>query len=449
MSSPRRALSPQEKLEKDEKYRVTKREYTTRIGHVAAAVGTVFKLDALYNRAKLANASKDNKGAKIALRFTHKENGTKADLTSQQLTAAKREIISLIKELARYNTSKRTVGAKRPNEFSGVYSPIYLGDALKYFFATPEANFGPVSPKFVDYMKNGGDVDTYIRYFQEANVAIGQRLAAAQAEAARISEQYEQQKAYMAANLVNRQGQDPVQAANDAITLKALHKASIMANKTYYLVEDEYIVLSGGIDCATTSANDLQACLSGSLVDKLVTLKSGYAITNSLVMLFHIYCGANNLTNAENAQYTTSNQHMQNSFNSSINSIFKLAPNDEKVASDVNTYTALTEAFGPQGFRGKYKNDFFTPELFKTFFFPCIISYNSLGRKYLEQDPQFAAIAQQINSEEIRRGMLADYHLIKAARSEWAELIEPERKARTAAKAKAKKTTKADDIIRL
>lgn len=140
MATPRTRLTPEEKHVNDEKYRITVKEFSK----VLTDLGDSFKSLVTLNTV-LESAGKGS-----FLVYPNPNQG-ESELTfdRKQLRSANslfvKEILSL-KNYLRVAKKKHRKPVK-PESFSGTYTPVYAGDALRAFFTIDTKRFGYVDPQ--------------------------------------------------------------------------------------------------------------------------------------------------------------------------------------------------------------------------------------------------------------------------------------------------------------
>ena len=147
--SPRRTLSAEEKRERDAQYKVEVKEF-----------GKILKnLTQIFNALVALNTALGQAGKGAYLAFPNpNQAGTFIPFNRKHLRSANAKFsktILLLKNYLRVSKKKQREPV-RPESFSGTYTPVYAGDALRSFFTAQPANFGPVGPKNAAATQNPG-----------------------------------------------------------------------------------------------------------------------------------------------------------------------------------------------------------------------------------------------------------------------------------------------------
>jgi hypothetical protein len=135
--SPRRALTPDEKRERDNRYRKTVKEF----GEIIAGHVKIFNALASLNQ----QVGRLDKGE--YLRFVD-QNGTPHDLNKKHIRSANARFAKLLHDLKNYLrvSKKKSRDTVPPESLKGTYTPVYAGKALTEFFNTIPNNFGSATP---------------------------------------------------------------------------------------------------------------------------------------------------------------------------------------------------------------------------------------------------------------------------------------------------------------
>lgn len=320
-ATPRRTLTAEQRRERDAQYRVDPKQFTT-----------VLKgLVQVFNSLVLLNSALGQAGKGSYLVWQHPEQpGQLIQFNRRHLRSANSKFARALVELKNYLrvSRKKTREPVRPESFSGTYTPVYAGEALRHFFTAAPGNFGPLNP---------------------------------------------------------------VQAAQ------------------------------------TQQAG-------AALMDSLPRAQQGYLLRNTSTMLFYIYAHANQLQDAENAQFARSDAIMNESFGGAIPAAFYSVRGGDgktvKVSMDeavrqgaiqapLNTYQVI-QVTHPE----------FNPQRFNTYFFQNIAAANYYSRNALAAEQGgLAAQAAVLNQPDIRQAMLNEHNIVKQVSAQWHDLLEPGRKA--------------------
>ena len=141
-TSPRRTLTAEEKKAKDAQYRVEVKQF----GEILKGMVQIFNSLVLLNTA-LGQAGK---GAYLAFPNPNPGNeGTMIPFNRKHLRSANAKFGRSILSLKNYLrvSKKKTRDPVKPESFSGTYTPVYAGDALRTFFTAQPGNFGPLNPQ--------------------------------------------------------------------------------------------------------------------------------------------------------------------------------------------------------------------------------------------------------------------------------------------------------------
>ena len=139
-ASPRRTLTAEEKRNRDAQYKVEVKDF-----------GKILKnLTQIFNALVALNTALGQAGKGAYLAFPNPaQPGTFIPFNRKHLRSANAKFsktILLLKNYLRVSKKKQRLPV-RPESFSGTYTPVYAGDALRAFFTAAPANFGPVGPK--------------------------------------------------------------------------------------------------------------------------------------------------------------------------------------------------------------------------------------------------------------------------------------------------------------
>lgn len=138
--SPRRATTTAEKADRDAQYRVKDKEF----GEILKSFVAIFNSLVLLNTA-LGQAGK---GAFLAFpNPTPGQEGTSIPFNRKHLRSANAKFAKSILLLKNYlrASRKKTRDPVLPESFSGTYTPVYAGEALRSLF-NPANNFGALHP---------------------------------------------------------------------------------------------------------------------------------------------------------------------------------------------------------------------------------------------------------------------------------------------------------------
>lgn len=137
--SPRRNLTADQKRERDAQYRVEVKQF-----------GEILKgLVQIYNALNLLTAALGQAGKGAFLGFPNPgQPGTVIPFNRKHLRSAQAKFSRSLLQLKNYLrvSKKKTRDPVRPESFSGTYTPVYAGDALRQFFTANPGNFGPLHP---------------------------------------------------------------------------------------------------------------------------------------------------------------------------------------------------------------------------------------------------------------------------------------------------------------
>ena len=343
-TSPRRPLTPEEKKARDDAYRVDLKTF----GEILATTTNYFNCLVALNSA-LGQAGK---GAYLLFPNPDPRNpGQMVAFNRKQLRSANAKFSKHILSLKNYLrvAKKKTRDPVRPESFSGTYTPVYAGDALRSFFNTAPGNFGPLAP-----------------------------IQAAQS------------------------GEMGVQ-----------------------------------------------------LMDRLPMVRQGYLLRNTTTMLFYIYAHQNQLQDAVNAQFASSDDVMTAAFGGEISASFfsyrveggktakvrmETAVESGLIPRAMNTYQVISNMYpiGTMNNREPPQDVGFRPDRFNTYYYQNIAAANYFPRAALAADPNYAQVAEFIARDDIRQAMLNEHNIVKAVSDEWHSLLEPGRKVQRDARKKEK-----------
>lgn len=139
-TSPRRALSTEEKKQRDAKYKVEVKQF-----------GVILKeLVQIFNSLTLLNTALGQAGKGAYLAFPNPgQPGTYIPFNRKHLRSANANFTKAILELKNFLrvSKKKTREPVAPDSFAGTYTPVYAGDALRNFFTAQPQLFGPIGPK--------------------------------------------------------------------------------------------------------------------------------------------------------------------------------------------------------------------------------------------------------------------------------------------------------------
>lgn len=138
VTSPKRKLTREEKRSRDEKYRVD----------VATFGDVLKKLTTMYTALTSLHSAMGQAGKGAYLAFKNPANKEQAiPFNRKHLAAADAMFKNQLKDLKNFLRVSKTKNRPpvAPETLSSVYTPVYAGDALKYWFSATQ-NFGPLSP---------------------------------------------------------------------------------------------------------------------------------------------------------------------------------------------------------------------------------------------------------------------------------------------------------------
>lgn len=138
-TTPRRTLTTDEKRARDEQYRVEPKQF-----------GEILKgLVAIFNSLSLLNNALGQAGKGAHLAWPHPtQPGQFIIFNRRDLRSANSKFTRTLLDLKNYLrvSRKKPRAHVNPESFSGVYTPVYAGDALQRFFNAAPGNFGPLDP---------------------------------------------------------------------------------------------------------------------------------------------------------------------------------------------------------------------------------------------------------------------------------------------------------------
>ncbi|CAH6421701.1 Hypothetical protein HVR_LOCUS1340 [uncultured virus] len=139
-ASPRRALSPEEKKARDAQFKVEVKQFGKILKNLAQVFNALVALNTALGQA--------GKGAYLAFP-NPQQQGTFVPFNRKHLRSANAQFSKAILALKNYLrvSKKKTREAVLPESFSGTYTPVYAGEALRDFFNAAPGNFGPLGPK--------------------------------------------------------------------------------------------------------------------------------------------------------------------------------------------------------------------------------------------------------------------------------------------------------------
>jgi hypothetical protein len=147
--SPRRALTAEEKKVRDVQYRVQVKQF-----------GVILKgLVQIYTSLNLLTSALGQAGKGAYLAYPNpNQPGTFIPFNRKHLRSAQARFAKSILELKNYLrvSMKKTRDPVKPESFSGVYTPVYAGEALRDFFTANPAGFGSLSPVEAERTQQGG-----------------------------------------------------------------------------------------------------------------------------------------------------------------------------------------------------------------------------------------------------------------------------------------------------
>jgi hypothetical protein len=149
-ASPRRTLSPEQKRARDEQYRVEPKQF----GEILKGLVQVFHSLSLLNGA-LGQAGK---GAYLVWGNPQRP-GELIPFNRKHLRSANAQFAKALLGLKNYLrvSRKKTREPVNPAKFSGTYTPVYAGEALRTFFTAAPQNFGPLHPLTAARTQVAGD----------------------------------------------------------------------------------------------------------------------------------------------------------------------------------------------------------------------------------------------------------------------------------------------------
>lgn len=138
-ASPRGNLNADQKRERDAQYRVEVKQF-----------GEILKgMVQIYSALNLLTAALGQAGKGAYLAFPNpNQPGTFIPFNRKHLRSAQAKFSRSLLQLKNYLrvSKKKTRDPVKPESFSGTYTPVYAGDALRQFFTAAPQNFGPLHP---------------------------------------------------------------------------------------------------------------------------------------------------------------------------------------------------------------------------------------------------------------------------------------------------------------
>ena len=137
--SPRRALSPEEKVAKAKHYRLDIKEFGAHLKHLVKVYNAINALGAALGAG--------GKGSVVRFPYAGVQGGA-LQFTSRDLKSAQAKMGSAIKELKEYfrYSLKKLRDPFSIKDFKGVFSPVYARGPLVQWFNNAAAGFGEVDP---------------------------------------------------------------------------------------------------------------------------------------------------------------------------------------------------------------------------------------------------------------------------------------------------------------
>jgi hypothetical protein len=326
--------------------------------------------------------------------FNHPEKG-RLLLTPKHLVNALSNYIELCNEMKKYHKySMKKKDPVIPESFRGVYSPVFCADALRNFFT--DGDFGALSPAVAKSQHPQKEIE---RLLEELRIA-DENFA-----------------------LVN----DEVEKAGDEITTELTIQWQ-MAKQDY----ESLAHVRMAKELAQGDNTKLEEILKSSLIKSLQLVKDGYVLHNTITLLFYIFTHANNLQK-ENAQFISSNAHMDKQFggttaaafykkkvgSKSVKFLMADAVAQKLIKEPVNTYHVVKELF-PEGTKNKKGEDTaFNPTHFNTYYWQNIASLNYYSQEELGNNESMQKFLDYIQEDNVRGAMLNDHIIIKAVNREW------------------------------
>lgn len=139
-ASPRRILTAEEKKARDAGYKVDVREFTL----------VLKKLTKIFDQLVALNTALSQGGKGTYLAFPDPENPqTRIIFNRRHMKSANARFRKAIEGLKNYLrvSKKKTRDPVKPESFSGTFTPVFAGDALRAYFTIAPEIFGPLSPK--------------------------------------------------------------------------------------------------------------------------------------------------------------------------------------------------------------------------------------------------------------------------------------------------------------
>lgn len=192
-----------------------------------------------------------------------------------------------------------------------------------------------------------------------------------------------------------------------------------------------------------------------SLMSKLTLAPQGFLLRNTCTMLFFIYAHAQNLQEPENAQFTHFDPVMTEAF-TKMNAVWFTNGNGkismEKAVAQKLVPKPLTTEEVIRVKRPEFNADHtailkLKPEdsakqiyrkAFNNYFFQCLASNNYYSKANLADDPAFAQHLAALKQPEYEAKMIEEHSIVHAVATEWAQHLEPIRKANRDKKKKEK-----------
>jgi len=139
-ASPRRALTVEEKKQRDDTFRIELAQFGNLLKSLVSVSNALINLSSALGQA--------GKGAYLAFPNPN-EPGRYVPFNRKHLRSAQALFNKGILSLKNYLrvSKKKTRDPVKPESFSGTYTPVFAGDALRAFFTNGAGGFGPLAPK--------------------------------------------------------------------------------------------------------------------------------------------------------------------------------------------------------------------------------------------------------------------------------------------------------------
>lgn len=205
---------------------------------------------------------------------------------------------------------------------------------------------------------------------------------------------------------------------------------------------------------------------SGYLIEQLRMAQMGVLLRNSITMLFYIYAHASSLQDQRDASYSTTDDHMDQSFGGqfpavhlptdangrNVNVSMDDAVKQGLIPEALNTYQILVPRFS-KSVDKKGRPAPFDPKRLHGYYIQNIYALNYWSRNTAAlvsdlanrsaETPDQPSVVEVLDAPTSREAMLLEHNLIRSTSIAWRAELEPSRAARRAEKAAQKKAEKA------